>query len=736
MSYGLPIALTPSVWYRDRDSLKLGEVNRYKITYTRQDPNITKIYLVLKNMESPAIRPMHLLNGPFILYTHVVPCNYDRRKPFIPEDPENNEVLFDNQLQPNQKFKATLCLNENSQLSEAGSSGEQKFQWEVDVVSQIAISRKSKISYDLMIGEDLTSIKKLGLGKLRGTLSRMSSFNSANSTISSRCVEDSGKVTQQEDMKHVIYNPQLDVTKLTTEEMWDNKPKDPQKPVHLVLITHGLFSNVTADMLYIKETLESSVKENILVRGYRWNAGFTERGIRKLGKNVALYVISLIESGPYTIDRISFIAHSLGGLVQFYAIKYIALHKGVDYFEKYGIQLENLIAMASPLLGILNEISFVISWVLDIGTLGRTGRELTLSKRIPTFGDVSVGGQKKSFKPLLETLPDDPLQTILSKFKHLTVYANAINDGIVPLRTSALLYLDYQALGEVSQLKRKEAIPEHPELEDPHHPVELNESTESVSEVQQDEDLDTQFTSAKAVADPAVPSKTGKNPPPGRMKDIYKELSKFYSSPKDDSRKPSRRQKRYAKFTLKGSDYNLFEDVLPEDAVSDSLSDPLASSSMSSNSTDFSEITVPPRASAIASAISVLICPVPSQEYIFNPDSRKNVIFHDKYYHFSNSPEEDPRASSKKIYNKLLNYLGDRKLQKQVKIANKLHSNKLTWRKVLVNLPPDAHTNIIVRRRFPNGYGWGVIDHLCENFFDCNGDEGDGGYDKNLRAKI
>ena len=38
------------------------------------------------------------------------------------------------------------------------------------------------------------------------------------------------------------------------------------------------FSNLTADMLYIKDQLELKVKENILVRGYRYNAGRTERG--------------------------------------------------------------------------------------------------------------------------------------------------------------------------------------------------------------------------------------------------------------------------------------------------------------------------------------------------------------------------------------------------------------------------------------------------------------------------
>jgi hypothetical protein len=41
----------------------------------------------------------------------------------------------------------------------------------------------------------------------------------------------------------------------------------------------------------------------------------------------------------------------------------------------------------------------------------------------------------------------------------------------------------------------------------------------------------------------------------------------------------------------------------------------------------------------------------------------------------------------------------------------------MTWRKVLVKLEPDAHNNIIVRRMFPNAYGWPVVEHLVREHF-------------------
>ena len=56
------------------------------------------------------------------------------------------------------------------------------------------------------------------------------------------------------------------------------------------------------------------------------------------------------------------------------------------------------------------------------------------------------------------------------------------------------------------------------------------------------------------------------------------------------------------------------------------------------------------------------------------------------------------------------------KLRLEEKIARDWHRD-MTWRKVLVKLEPDAHNNIIVRRMFPNAYGWPVIEHLVREHF-------------------
>lgn len=709
------MAAHPSLWYRDKDSLRIGGVARYTIEYTRLDPTIKRIYFRLKNIEKSSIRAIHLLSGPFILYCHVVPCNYNPRKPFHPENAQKNtEVVFENQIKPNQAFNVSLLLNSNS-LKGKDDKGYDIFQWEIEIVSQIVITKKTEVVYDFMIGDDLHFMKKLGQSIIQQTLTSLGTKIDMNEGTKPTIVDKA--MDEIHNDSHKIYNTQLKVSKLTTDDIWSNEPKDPKKPVHLVIVTHGIFSNLTADMLYIKDQLELRVKENILVRGYRYNAGRTERGVKKLGTNVANYITDLIENSLYQYDKISFIGHSLGGVVQLYAIKYILMTKGPDYFERMRIKPVNFIGMASPFLGILNEMNFLISWVLDMGTLGKTGRDLTLLKRLPAWSDISIGESKKrdSFKPVLETLPEDPLQKFLTQFEQLVVYANAMNDGIVPLRTSALLYLDYEALGDVSELKKSKHMHVHPELEEADHKIQVNRSCDTVLEVPEEanqmvQDIQDAAKSTDNSQSTESSETMGKNHVISRYKEF---LNLNFLEHNSNNHKPklTKRQRKYKNFSVRGTDYNVFNDVLPEDH---------SFQSEETNSTQDSQtIVVPPRASAIESAINTLICPIPSNEFLINPELRQHVIFHDKYYQFNKSPQEEGNLNKhlkvEWFASVLLRYHSKWKLEKQKQIADKYH-NACGWRKVLVNLPPDAHNNIVVRRRFANGYGWGVVDHLCDLF--------------------
>lgn len=679
----------PHVWYRDKAHLRIGDVYRYTVTYSPTDASISEIYFRLKNIENKPIRAVHMLSGPFILYCHVVPYNYDYNKKFSPQGEINQEVVYAQQIKPGQTFKVRLYLNDNSRVED------NTYQWEIDIVSQIVITKTTTVGYDFLIGDDLAELKKVNRGLGSHT------FSELNSQSSVKYEYEYNKTT----------NPNLEITRKVTEDLWSNEPKFPDKPAHLVIITHGIFSNVTADMLYLKDTLEKRTDENLMVRGYMGNAAKTDKGVKRLGMGVGSYVMDIIDNDQdHKIDKISFIGHSLGGNVQLFAMKYILLTKGSDYFIRNNIQPVNLVCMASPILGVLSEMSFLVSWFLDLGTLGKTGRDMTLLRKIPTMQDLKIKDEKQKrdmLKPILETTPDEPMQTFLASFMNLTVYANAVNDGIVPLRTAALLYLDWKALGDVNDLKKNKPIETTDDDIKPQTSAgSVGTTPESVGEIPDDKDESDNSTTA---------SKTHKHRTHhqnNKLAHKYLDLLNLNRTDSEGEVKLTKRQKRFLKINAKGSDLNEVKDeelgLEDESAESDEVGN--------TEQQEVSGFTIPPKANLVESALNALICPEPTDEYVIDPSSREPVIFHDKYYNFENLPDSDIEDHKPAVLKRFFNYTEWKRL-KQVKIAKKYHTKDLTWRKVLVHLPPDAHNNIVVRRRFANGYGWGVVDHLCDNLF-------------------
>ncbi|KAF8247117.1 DUF676-domain-containing protein [Wilcoxina mikolae CBS 423.85] len=252
---------------------------------------------------------------------------------------------------------------------------------------------------------------------------------------------------------------------------------------------------------------EDDDAEQVIVRGFHDNCCRTERGIKYLGKRLARYVLHLAhpnhnpmptksfnnklqkprkphhhphltpdarepiphnpqhdddsDTPPYKITSISFLGHSLGGLVQTYAIAYIHAHSPTFFHD---IKPVNFVAFATPFLGLSNENPIYVRFALDFGLVGKTGQDLGLKWRAPSAfsaftgngGGAKTGGAgDNSSKPLLRILPTGPAHEALKLFRNRTVYANVVNDGIVPLRTSCLLFLDWKGLGRVEKARRE-----------------------------------------------------------------------------------------------------------------------------------------------------------------------------------------------------------------------------------------------------------------------------------------
>ncbi|GAV54073.1 hypothetical protein ZYGR_0AK05750 [Zygosaccharomyces rouxii] len=629
--------------YTDRQEVGIGDVYRYRFTVdvSQLPPGTQELCLRIKNVESPLLRPIYM-SGPYSVYVDVRPCKYDEDKPW------EETMQFCCDLRPDEHFHAKLLINENSLLE--GS----KHSWTVDILSQICVSAGPRVKY------------RLKLGTTR-------------------------KSTKQHDPKTL--ESCIDVQTWDTFQLWDIPPKDSEKPVHLVIMTHGIFSNVGCDMLYMKERIEKAASAshadecNVVVRGCMNNMGKSAHGIRYLGVRLGKYVLKIYEelSRRYTVDKISFVGHSLGGPTQTMAIHYIAL-KRPDFFEK--VQPINFIALASPFLGVANDMPLFVSFGLTIGTFGLTGRDLTLKHTPLTsregLATTDSDGEKRSLRrPIMEILPLSPAQEVLQKFQHRTLYASVLHDGIVPLRTAALLYLDWRSLAKVGQLRRQQQ-------------QQLNRNDKENDATQ----IDESGASSSPAPQSASTFTSNYNGITGVIPEApldKKAAAQFFMPHK------LVKYRKYARAQVTDSKNG--------DGSSDS--DDQESTPPGKISKEEAKFNPPREASTVLAALSVLTSPLPTQEYIKDPDSRTDSVVHDRVYHPSELPP--PHYQSRPFYKKII-YPNESSNKLQEEIARSWQKS-MSWRKVLVDLKPDAHNNIVVRRRFVNLFGNVAVRHMAETHF-------------------
>lgn len=611
--------------YKNTGSLKIGDVHRFVITYTPDD--ITQelgshLYIKVKNIENVLLNSI-LLTAPYLLYCDVRSAEYNHHNEcFITDD----QPAYDPNLVPGQSLVHKLTLNKLKD----------KYVWIVDIVSQIIFSTTAEINFELLISND-----------------------------------DSHLHRNYSHVKNDNYDPKkLTIQHLTTLDIWNAPPPSLSDPIHLVILTHGLHSNSSADMFYMKEQIElmaSKTGENIVVRAYFGNVCKTERGVKYLGRRLAEYVYNDSMDGLKRdmVKKISFISHSLGGPVQTFAVSYLNFNYP-EFFQN--IQPENFITLASPLLGISNENPAYVKVFLKFGIVGKTGQDLNLD-----------GSQ-----PLLLLLPSEITRKILKRFNRRTVYANVLNDGIVPLRTSALLYLDWKGLTKVYDTLK------HGNLNLPRidssssYQKSADENGSGNSQADGDEASEIPVSISAEANDPNVTEHNVMSSIKSRIQETLGVCLPGIQAPKTTQK------------------YNFFQ--------TNNMEEP--------NGNDASAVKEPmtsiPKSSVITSIKKVLLPPSPSAKYINDPKSRYDVILHDKIY----TPDMIPKRHTKLSKNVVVSQLEQNKRHRffEEKIARRWHQG-MSWRKVLVYLQPDAHNNMVVRRRFANAYGWQVIDHMVEHHF-------------------
>ena len=785
------------------------------------------------------------------------------------------------------------------------------FTWIIEVASQVLFSNTASVHFEVLVGRDERSVDLgfhgvVGTGQgIPGKLEDHQQGRSRNSAqakgVFSKAVrlavDDTESLWNTPAFPEWDQKGQADVEQAPQHgdkrdaSAKADKKSQKQKKIHLVLLTHGLHSNLGADMLYMKESIDTAARqakedvkkkrhearaqkakdsndfgrmptnerckstpdvavaptdvatededddeEEVLVRGFRGNAIKTERGIQYLGKRFAKYVLSItypdqpflpVKSSisksitrtftgqtpaeqdgkkpthknssivkddkhanhdlPYKVTSISFIGHSLGGLVQIYAIAYIQKHSP-GFFDL--IKPVNFVAMATPFLGLSNENPMYVKFALDFGLVGRTGQDLGLTWRAPTLVRKGWGAMMPDFsgdkqkgkeanpqaKPLLRILPTGPAHGALKKFRNRTVYSNVVNDGIVPLRTSCLLFLDWRGLERVQKARRENGLvgtmvewgwaemmgqnasaPRRGLLgdlfndsgdessrpgktsPDPASKVPQADASQGIDDdnqhPKQHQFLDNRPTQEEIGADQQPKS------PVEQASTMWAGFVSFFKPQGYSPQKPTpQTQKIYRRGqTQRMHHQDDDQDLNGSQEGAESKPALVRGPSLYTTGSN-GDVQAPPKTTVFESAGDLLNPPLPPKEYILDPAARPRTIFHDRVYHPDDIPappakrprtflrrqaskesalsaqsqgEHGPRPSSVQSSDTGAE-VGAMKIEE--KIARAYHKD-LSWRKVLVRLEPDAHNNLIVRRMFANAYGWPVVKHMCDTHF-------------------
>ncbi|KAI7969600.1 hypothetical protein EIK77_001127 [Talaromyces pinophilus] len=856
--------------------------------YVRILPTPTELHVKVKNTSAIPLRAAYL-HGPYTLYTACYPSGFDPNQQY--HDSETKGIpQYEPYLKAGGSWTAKIPVPEETRLtvpgarhgnhsgSNLGSDSDDEprrrsITWVIEITSQVIFSSSAAVHFELLVGRDpkslefgingsLTSsgmpapahinehqiLRKGGNGDApiiatKGVFSKSvrlvfddikSLWNSPECSAFKEREEINSKLvalSNQSRSHHVVHAASL------SPRLERNAPIKKKRRIHLVILTHGLHSNLGADMLYLKESIDAAAEEakrakkdstiqsspedeteggeeqdeEVIVRGFPGNVTRTERGIQYLGKRLAKYVLLMtypdqpylptkkkkqkssananpgipVDYDPWDrhpsdcqVTSISFVGHSLGGLIQTYAIAYIQKHSP-EFFER--IKPINFVALATPFLGLSNENPVYVRFALDLGLVGKTGQDLGLSwmsPRVRSRWDAIINkfagnsgpsqqDQAPASKPLLRILPAGPAHQVLQRFRNRTVYSNVVNDGIVPLRTSCLLFLDWRGLDRVQKARRGNGLvgtmaewgwAELTGANSVSPTAQHHRHHRSHSNIAAVDGIQAQHHPAEGVSTPSSHGQTspGLIPLPSPTPGQILEETPIQAEPEPMSPVSTGSNSREHHPSSPNPFNNLFGMFQSKQSRSSSSSKkstkiirrsqtlaPSGESTDNMNSVESyppivrgnslyedEDLSAPPRTTIFESAGDVLRPPLPPTEFIIDPTSRPRTIFHDRIYH----PEDIPPPILKKrgpIFSgsrgssngtdvdieqaAAQGYKGSG-LRVEEKIARAYHQG-LSWRKVLVRMEPDAHNNIIVRRMFANAYGWPVVKHMVDNHF-------------------
>ncbi|KAJ1395008.1 hypothetical protein SESBI_33729 [Sesbania bispinosa] len=233
-----------------------------------------------------------------------------------------------------------------------------------------------------------------------------------------------------------------------SRDVWSSKSSDSSSADHLVVMVNGILGSST-DWSFAAEKFVKERPDKVFVHCSERNVSrLTLDGVDVMGERLAEEVLEVIRRKP-NMRKISFVAHSVGGLVARYAIGKLYKPPEKEHMEdscnreskELSIELHptlrpNSIKPRVKRWHLAGSISFgvtafekvascVIHWIFR-----RTGRHLFLTD--------DDEGKPPLLKRMVEDCDECYFMSALRTFKRRVIYSNVGYDHIVGWRTSSI----------------------------------------------------------------------------------------------------------------------------------------------------------------------------------------------------------------------------------------------------------------------------------------------------------
>lgn len=232
-------------------------------------------------------------------------------------------------------------------------------------------------------------------------------------------------------------------------------PNGECRPDHLLVLVHGILAS-PSDWTYFEAELKKRLGRNFLIYASSSNTFIkTFGGIEGAGKRLAEEVRQIVQKTD-SLKKISFLAHSLGGLFARYAVAVLyspnnlgdgdlddasitACHS-VKHGVIAGLEPINFITLASPHLGVRGRKQ--LPFLLGLPLLERLAPPLASIFAGRTGSQLFLTDGKPNRPPLLLKMATDcedgKFISALGAFRCRIIYANMSFDHMVGFRTSSI----------------------------------------------------------------------------------------------------------------------------------------------------------------------------------------------------------------------------------------------------------------------------------------------------------